>query len=174
MNILFIGMPGAGKSTLSHLLAKKINKSHIEIDDIIRSKLGMQLQEYIDLYGNEKFKECEGEIILTLLKNAKDSIISPPGSIIYYTDVINYLKNNSNYIIIYLECSLNNILQRTNNFKDRGVIIDLNKENPYKALYEERAPYYESLCCLKYNTTEKEIIYTVQELENMIDNYIYI
>jgi|TARA_Y100000992_G_scaffold172588_4_gene116292 shikimate kinase len=172
MNILFIGMPGAGKSTLSYLLSHKLKKSLVEIDDIIKNDLGMQLQEYIDLYGNEKFKEREGEIILSILKNTKNSVISPPGSIIYYPKVMNYLKNNKDYLIIYLECSLMNILSRTNNFENRGVVIDIKKKDPFISLYHERIPCYEYLYNLKYNNTDKNISDTLKDIENMIDNIV--
>ena len=96
----------------------------------------------------------EGEIILQILKTTKNGIISPPGSIIYYPKVIDYLKNNKDYLIIYLECSLESILKRTNHFKDRGVVMNMNKKDPYLTLYNERVPYYESLCTLKVNSEQ--------------------
>lgn len=167
MNILFIGMPGAGKTTICSLLSEKINKSLIEMDEIIESKLNMKLQTYMDRYGNESFKEKEGEIILQILKTTKNGIISPPGSIIYYPKVIDYLKNNKDYLIIYLECSLENILKRTNHFKDRGVVMNMNKKDPYLTLYNERVPYYESLCTLKVNS-EQDISILVKKIEDII------
>jgi len=151
MNILFVGMPGAGKSTISSLLSKKMNKSCIEIDEYIENELNMSLQKYIDLYGNELFKEKEEKIILSILKSAKNNIISPPGSIIYYSRVMEYLTNNNNYIIIYLECSLDSILKRTNYFENRGVIMDLSLNNPYESLYNERIPYYEKIYNYKFD-----------------------
>ncbi len=165
MNILFVGMPGAGKSTISSLLSKKINKSCIEIDEHIEKKLNIPLQKYIDLYGNEKFKETEEIIILSILKNAKNNIISPPGSIIYYPKVMEYLTNNNNYIIIYLECSLDSILKRTNCFENRGVIMDLSLKNPYESLYNERVPYYEKIANFKYNSEEKLVILLDKTIE---------
>ena len=167
MNILFIGMPGAGKTTICSLLSKKINKTFIEIDEIIESQLNMKLQTYIDTYGTEAFKKKEGEIILNILKTTKNGIISPPGSIIYYPKVIDYLKKNKEYVIIYLECSLESILKRTNHFKDRGVVIDLTKENPYLSLYNERVPLYESLCRLKINS-DQEITIQLKEIQDII------
>ena len=167
MNILFIGMPGAGKTTICSLLSKKMNKIFIEIDEIIESQLNMKLQTYMDRYGNESFKEKEGEIILQILKTTKNGIISPPGSIIYYPKVIDYLKNNKDYLIIYLECSLENILKRTNHFKDRGVVMNMNKKDPYLTLYNERVPYYESLCTLKVNS-EQDISILVKKIEDII------
>ena len=168
MNILFIGMPGAGKTTICSLLSEKLNKSLIEMDEMIESKLNMKLQTYIDVYGNESFKEKEGEIILNILKNTKNGVISPPGSIIYYPKVIDYLKNNKEYIIIYLECSLERILKRTNHFKDRGVVMDVSKKDPYLTLYNERVPYYESLCRLKVNS-EQDISILLKEIQDMIE-----
>ena len=168
MNILLIGMPGAGKTTMCSLLSKKMNKMFIEIDEIIESKLNMKLQAYIDTYGNEAFKKKEGEIILNILKTTKNGIISPPGSIIYYPKVIDYLKNNKDYLIIYLECSLESILKRTNRFKDRGVVMDISKTDPYLTLYNERVPLYESICTVKVNS-EQEITIQLKEIQDMIE-----
>ena len=77
MNILFIGMPGAGKTTICSLLSKKMDKNFIEIDKIIESEFNMKLQAYIDTYENEAFKK-EGEIILNILKTTKNGIIFSP------------------------------------------------------------------------------------------------
>ena len=168
MNLLFIGMPGSGKTTICSLLSEKLNKSFIEMDEIIESKLNMKLQTYIDLYGNESFKDKEGKIILHILKTTKNGIISPPGSIIYYPEVIDYLKNNKEYVIIYLECSLQSILKRTNYFNNRGVIMDTSKKDPYLTLYKEREPLYESLCTLKVNS-DQNITILLKEIQDKIE-----
>jgi len=154
MNIVFIGMPGSGKSTVSSIVAENKNKTLIEIDSVIIEKLGMKLQKYIDMFGNQKFKEKENEIIMNIIKNSNNSIISTPGSIIYYTDVMEYIKNNKNYTTIYLECPLSFILERTNNFKDRGVVLNKDDKNPFKTLYDERVPIYEKYYDFKVNSNK--------------------
>ena len=143
MNIIFIGMPGSGKTTISYILSKKKNKNYIELDEIIEEKIGITLQEFIDLYGNEALNKTEKKIIIECLKNAKNSVISTPGSMIYYKDIMEYIKNNHLFTVIYLECDLKCILERTDHFKGRGVILDTTKENPFVFMYEERKPLYE-------------------------------
>ncbi len=166
MNILFIGLPGAGKSTISKLYSKKVNKTIIEVDELLEKKINMPLQEYINNYGNEEFKKHEEELLLDIVKNNKNSIISPPGSIIYYPSVINYVKKNKNYKTIYLECSLDCVLKRTENFKNRGVVMNTHDKNPYQALYNERIPYYNSMCDIKINGEQNS-----NDILNLINEY---
>lgn len=154
MNILFTGLPGSGKSTISEIVSKSINKELIDIDSIIIKDIKMDLQKYIDTYGNEKFKAKEKEIILNIINKANNSIISPPGSIIYYEDIMELVMKKSNFIIVYLECDLKCILKRTNNFYNRGVVLDKNAEDPFDKLYKERVPLYEKYYNFKINTNQ--------------------
>ena len=125
MNVLLIGMPGAGKSTLSKPLADRLRKKHIEIDAIIEEYLHMDLQAYIDAFGNEAFKEKERQIIMNILQNCENCVISPPGSLIYYDEIKAYVHDHpERFLVIYLHCNLSEILERTNYFNNRGVVFD--------------------------------------------------
>lgn len=144
MNVLLIGMPGAGKSTLSKPLADRLRKKHIEIDAIIEEYLHMDLQAYIDAFGNKAFKEKERQIIMNILQNCENCVISPPGSLIYYDEIKAYVHDHpERFLVIYLHCNLSEILERTNYFNNRGVVFDKEATNPYEMLYRERLPLYE-------------------------------
>lgn len=154
MNILFTGLPGSGKSTISEIVSKSINKELIDIDSIIIKDIKMDLQKYIDTFGNDKFKEKERAIILNIINNANNTIISPPGSIIYYKDIMELIMDKDNFVVVYLECDLKRILKRTNNFYNRGVVLDKNAEDPFDKLYKERVPLYEKYFNYKINTNQ--------------------
>lgn len=144
MNVILIGMPGAGKTTLSVPLAALLQKDHVEMDAVIEEQLGMTLQSYIDIHGNEAFQKKERKIIMDVFAKSTNCVISPPGSLIYYDEIRQWIQEHTNsFIIFYLQCSLSTILERTNYFENRGVVMNKDKQNPYESLYHERLPLYE-------------------------------
>jgi shikimate kinase len=145
-NIILIGLPGCGKSTLSNELSNILKIEVIDLDKILISEIG-SLQIYINKHGNDAFKIKEEQICRNAISNLHSSIISPGGSIIFYENLMNSIKSKS--IVIFLDVDLNVILERTKNFKDRGVVLpndktlDINEK--YKLMYSIR-----SLLCKKY------------------------
>ena len=65
-NIVLIGMPGCGKSTLGVVLAKMLCADFLDLDLLIQKKIGMTLQEYIDKNGVDAFLELEADVALAL------------------------------------------------------------------------------------------------------------
>ena len=144
MNLILIGMPGSGKSTISKLLSNKLNMKYVDVDELIIEKIKSKLQDYIDNYGSEKFLNVEKSVLKECIENLNNTIISPPGSIIYHSEIYDYIiKNKNKFLILYLKCDLSLLLERTNNFKDRGVIIDYSYSNPIQKMYNERCILYE-------------------------------
>jgi shikimate kinase len=144
MNIILIGMPGSGKSTISKLLSSQLNMKYIDIDQLIIQKIEGKLQDYIDTNGNEKFLYLEKTILKECIENATNCVISPPGSIIYHSEIYDYiLKYKTKFSLIYLKCDLSILLERTNNFKNRGVVIDYSYSDPIQKMYNDRCILYE-------------------------------
>ncbi|MFH0748358.1 MAG: shikimate kinase [Candidatus Bathyarchaeota archaeon] len=102
MNIVLIGMSGSGKSLIGRKIAMKLNYEFIDVDDIIQRKTQMDLQGYINKFGDEEFLKFEEKTILDL--DVQNCVIAPGGRIIYSQKAINPLKRNS--IIIFLDLSL--------------------------------------------------------------------
>ena len=82
------------------------------------------------------------------LSNYYNNIISPGGSIVYYDSIMSKLKNKKDLIIIFLNVSLTEVLKRTNNFYNRGVVLDntLPKSKSYEKMYKERYLLYKKYC----------------------------
>ena len=136
-NIILVGMPGSGKSTLGILLAKKIHYGYIDSDSVIVAKEGKLLPELIEELGNEGFLELEAQVNSSI--TAKRCVIATGGSAIYRGDVIEKMKENG--IIVYLKIPYEEVEKRLGDLKKRGVVL---KEGfTLKDLYNERAPLYE-------------------------------
>lgn len=150
-NIILIGMPGAGKSTVGVLLAKALGMSFIDADLIIQQNTGNLLQEIIDKYSISKFLEIEESIILSL--NIENSVVATGGSIIYSRNAINSLKRNG--ILIYLKLPYDEIERRISNIKTRGIVIG--KDQKLMDIYNERIPLYEKYADIIIDCTGKNM-----------------
>lgn len=138
-NIVLIGMPWSGKSTIGVLLAKALKKDFIDTDLIIQSATGKSLQEIIDKEGVEVFMKLEETLILNL--HPHDSVISTGGSVVYSHRAMLHLKSVG--LIVYLKCSFETILQRAQFVELRGLVKTKPNQSLFE-LYNERSPLYEN------------------------------
>lgn len=136
-NIVLIGMPGAGKSTLGVLLAKAINYSFLDTDLIIQNQEKKKLYEIIDESGIEGFINIENNILSNV--NEKKTVIATGGSAVFGKEAMEHLKEDG--IVVYIKLSLEEIVRRVCNIKTRG--IAMKKGKTLNDVYEERVPLYE-------------------------------
>ncbi len=136
-NIVLIGMPGAGKSTIGVLLAKSLLCDFADTDLVIQKKYGCSLCDIIKKEGTEKFIEIEDEVLSDC--NFENTVIATGGSAVYGENAMKNLKENS--VTIYLSVSVTELQKRLQNIHTRGVAM---KEGTTIAdLYSERKPLYE-------------------------------
>ncbi|WP_303857325.1 shikimate kinase [Aminicella lysinilytica] len=136
-NIILIGMPACGKSTVGVVLAKTMNKGFVDTDLLIQQKEGRRLQEIIDAEGNDYFRRVERSVLLDF--NGSGQVVATGGSAVYFEDAMEHFRRDG--VVVYLKVSLDNILERMNNIRTRGISID--KGQTIEELYLERAPLYE-------------------------------
>lgn len=136
-NVILVGMPGSGKSTLGILLAKKIHYGYIDSDSVIVAGAGKLLPDLIAELGNEGFLALEARVNASL--DVQSCVISTGGSAIYRGDVIEKMKKNG--VVVYLRISYEEMAKRLGDYKRRGVVLQ--EGFTLRDLYEERAPLYE-------------------------------
>ena len=134
-NIILIGMPSSGKSTIGKLLAEKTERSFIDTDCIIKQKQNKSLRDIVYTEGLAKFLEIQENVILDT--NFDGFIIATGGSVVYSSIAMNHFKKNG--IIIYLKQEFNVIEGRV--APDRR--FARNTEQSLLDLYNERTPLYE-------------------------------
>lgn len=136
-NIVLIGMPGAGKSTVGVLLAKSMLMNFCDTDLLIQNETGESLCDTIKKQGIDAFVKLEDEIIYK--NDFNNSVIATGGSAVYGERAMSKLKGNGK--IVYLKVTPEELNKRVNNIHTRGIAM---KEGTTLAqLYEERAPLYE-------------------------------
>lgn len=133
-NIVLIGMPGSGKTTISIALSEKLNIPYIDTDEAIVKKSGKEIEEIFLEFGQKKFRDLETEVIKDVSKE-NGKIISTGGGVILNKENIDLLKANG--VIIYLKKDVDKILSSFNYNRP----LAKTKEELEK-LYEERKNLY--------------------------------
>ncbi len=137
-NIVLIGMPGAGKSTVGVVLAKALGMQFIDTDILIQERAGRMLQEILDTDGPDAFKRIEEEAILSL--HPRRAVIATGGSVVFSGDAMAHLKSAGS--IVYLEISYAEMEAWLKNITTRGILL-LPGQNLRK-MYDERISLYET------------------------------
>lgn len=135
-NIVLIGMPGVGKSTIGVILAKLLGYSFIDTDLVIQHECGMLLKDIIADKGVDGFIKTENSVCSGI--RADKSVIATGGSVIYGSDAMRHLKNIAS--VVYLEQDFKVISERLKDIKNRGVV--LREGQTLSDLYKERSPLY--------------------------------
>ena len=136
-NIIFIGMPASGKSTIGVVVAKHLGYDFIDSDLLIQKQEKRLLKDIIADVGNEGFLAIENQVNCDI--EAERAVISPGGSIVYCQEAMEHFKEIGT--IIYLKVSFETINERISNAKNRGVV--LKEGQTLKDLYDERTALFE-------------------------------
>lgn len=152
-NVILIGMPGSGKTTVGTYLSELIGYGYIDSDSVIVAREGMRLSEIIEKKGTEGFLDVEAKVNSEIC--ASRCVIATGGSVIYRESALEALKKIGK--VVYLKLSYEEIDRRLGDLKARGVAL---KEGfTLRDLYNERVPLYEKyadvVVCLDGLTVEQ-------------------
>lgn len=157
-NIILIGMPGAGKSTVGVVLAKNLGMSFKDSDLVIQEEEGKKLHELIEELGTEGFLQIEERVNSTI--QMKNTILATGGSAVYSQKAMEYLREIGT--VVYLKLSYEAIADRLGDLAKRGVV--LKEGQTLLDLYNERIPLYEKYATLTINCEKKSIREIVEEI----------
>ncbi len=135
-NIVLIGMPACGKSTLGVQLAKWLSKGFIDTDLLVQARAGESMQSFQDRDGLEKYQELECSTVQSVV--CENCVIATGGSAVYCDGAMAHLKSMAT--IIFLDVPLEEIKKRIGDFSERGVVIKPGMT--LDDLYAERRPLY--------------------------------
>ena len=161
-NIVLIGMPGCGKSTIGVILAKTLGIGFVDTDLIIQQRENRLLQDIIDKDGIDFFLDCEAEAVKTVA--CDNTVIATGGSVVYRVEAINHLKNNGK--IFYLDVPLNEIKKRLSNISTRGVAAK--KNDSVENIFAEREALYKKYADEIINLTDCTVEQAVEMISKKI------
>jgi shikimate kinase len=135
-NLVLIGMPGSGKSTVGVILAKAMTRPYLDSDILIQLSEKRSLQDIIDSDGYMVLRRIEEQILLGI--RCENHVIATGGSAAYSEKAMCHLKKNG--IIIFLDASLDTLRARIHNYETRG--LAKRPEQSFDDLFQERFNLY--------------------------------
>ncbi len=164
-NIILIGMPGAGKSTVGVILAKRIGFHFIDTDLVIQTQEKSRLQQIIDTQGIAKFRRIEEQMLLSL--EPQFSVIATGGSVVYCEEGLEKLGETG--ILIYIQVPLTTLQERIADMGQRGLVMG--KDQTFEQLYQERTPLYEKFAQIKISGQENNVELIAAQIEEELNLY---
>lgn len=157
-NIILIGMPGSGKSTVGVVLAKNLGYHFIDSDLLIQEREHRLLSEIIEQDGLDRFNEIEEEVNASI--EADKCVIATGGSAVYGQRAMEHLRSIGT--VVYLEISYQETADRLGDLAKRGVSI--REGQTLKDLYDERVPLYEKYAHITVSAQEFNIRNIVSDI----------
>lgn len=162
-NVILVGMPGCGKSTVGVVLAKSLGYDFTDTDLIISKKVGKKLQSIIDEDGIEYFLQAENQVGKELC--CQETVVATGGSMIMNEDAVKHLKSIGK--IVYINVPLATLKKRITNMKTRGIVFG--KGETLDDVFANRTPLYEKYADIiinvsKSNSLEQTVNKIVKEL----------
>lgn len=161
-NIILIGMPAVGKSTVGVVVAKRLGYEFIDTDLLIQKQENRLLKEIIEDEGIDGFLSIENQVNRDV--QAERAVISPGGSVVYCQEAMEHYKEIG--VVVYLRASFDTINNRIRNAKSRGVV--LKEGQTLEMLYEERVKLFETYADITIDEEGKNLGETIDlVLENV-------
>lgn len=157
-NIVLIGMPGCGKSTVGVLLAKALGRGFVDTDLLLQARAGRLLQQIVDQDGMQGFLHQEEQTLLTVASGGQ--VVATGGSAVYSKKAMAHLKKGGQ--VVYLRLPLEEIQRRVQNIATRG--IAMGPGQTLADLYRIRIPLYEKYADLTVDCAGQTLEQTVQAL----------
>ncbi len=162
-NIILIGMPGCGKSTVGVLLAKLIGFSFIDSDLLIQQSEGRKLFEIINEKGNDYFAYVEERINSEI--DTKNTVIATGGSVIYGEKAMKHLKEIGT--VVFLRVELCELERRITNLNTRGIVFK--DGEGLSELFLERMPLYEKYADIIVDCNTESLLENAEKIAAAIN-----
>jgi shikimate kinase len=165
-NIVLIGMPAAGKSTLGVLLAKVSGRDFLDTDVYIQAREGRTLQRILAEEGIAGFRRTEEQAVLTL--QCHDTVIATGGSVVYGDRAMTHLREGG--VVVYLEAAIDVLAGRIEDFARRGVVMAAGQS--LESLLAERDPLYRRYADVIVDCSGRTHEEVLERLQNALEAYV--
>jgi shikimate kinase len=170
-NIYLIGLMGAGKTTIGKQLAKALKLPFYDSDKAIEESTGVDISTIFEFEGEEGFRDREQKMIQKLTQ-LQGIVLATGGGAILREENRNSLKDNG--YVVYLQCSVDRILERTRRDTQRPLLRTDNPRERLQQLFEQRQPLYLSCSDFKIDTgvlKSKTVVSRILEEYKEVNQY---
>lgn len=161
-NIVLIGMPGSGKSTIGRRLAKHFGLKFLDADHLIEEHENMPIQAVVDKRGLRYFMQLEGEILNSL--QVQGYVIATGGSAVYSASAMQHLASLGTRVYLYI--SLATMMKRVTNVESRGLVKMPQHSLP--RLYREREDLCDAAADLRFDNNRPISALGIEMLQRQI------
>jgi len=167
-NIYFIGLMGAGKTTIGRLLAKQLGREFYDSDHEVERKTGVKIPLIFELEGESGFRKRETAAIEEL-SQMDNLVVATGGGAVLLEENRAFLKNTGK--IIYLRAKVNDLYQRTRSDKSRPLLQGANPKQKLEELYTVRDPIYTALADYIVDTGAQSANEITARIEQMLQQH---
>ena len=164
-NIFFIGLMGAGKTTIGKLLAKHLGKTFYDTDHEIEKRTGVKIAIIFELEGEAGFRKRETAIIQEL--SQQNNIIMATGGGAILAEENRQILTASG-TVIYLRANVNELWHRMRNDKHRPLLQNVDIRAKLEQLYADRNPLYTETAALIFDTGNQPVASIISQIQNSL------
>jgi len=166
MNIVLIGMRGSGKTTVGKILARKLGRELVEMDELITQKMGLSVPEIVEKFGWKRFRDIEEEIASEVA--GRDNIVNATGGGVV-TREKNVMKLKKTGALVWLKAGADTLLKRIGEDTNRPpLVMGRTRRGDIEITLNERKPLYQKAADLVVDTENK----TPEEVAELVMSHL--
>jgi shikimate kinase len=167
-NIFFVGLMGAGKTTIGRLLAKHLDKTFYDSDHEIERRTGVNIPLIFELEGEQGFRRREA-IVIQEISQMNNVVLATGGGAVLAEENRRVLKSKGE--VIYLRANVQELWQRTRSDKNRPLLQTEDPRAKLEKLYKERDPLYLEVAHIVVDTGGQPVSSIVHHIEQLLDQH---
>lgn len=165
-NIFFVGLMGAGKTTIGRLLAKHLGKTFYDADHEIERRTGVNIPLIFEVEGESGFRKREMAVVEELSEMQNIVLATGGGAVLMRENRENLKKNGT---VIYLRANVQELWLRTRNDKNRPLLQNADPRTKLEQLFAERDPLYREVATIVMDTGGQPVNTIVHLIEQLLN-----
>ncbi|MCX8521526.1 MAG: shikimate kinase [Rhodoferax sp.] len=161
MNLIFIGPPGSGKSTVGRHLARRLQLPFVDSDQVIEARIGCSIRVFFEQQGESRFRDIEQDVLDTLTQTG-DQVLSTGGGAVLRPLNRQHLRQRGR--VIYLQSSPEELMYRLRHDSNRPLLQVADPMQTIKNLLAERNPLYREVAHLVVETGRPSVASLVKKI----------